>query len=234
MSYNYKYPKADNTVDAVVFSVDQDTESLKVLLIRRGREKEPFFDHWALPGGFIEMGETLRESLRRELIEETGLNLSYLEQLGTFGDPGRDPRGRVISTAFLSLVWMGEVQGGDDASDAQWVDVNNLPELAFDHAKIIGIGLRRLRSKVASTPIAACLLPLQFTLRELRRVCEIVLQTSQDKRNFRRKILATGILEEQEEFREGAHRPAKLYSFKEDVEVRGEFYSTREVHSLLR
>lgn len=225
--HTYKYPKAANTVDAVVFTVDPDEGSLQILLIRRGREGEPFFDHWALPGGFIEIDETLEESLHRELREETGLRLSYVEQLHTFGDPGRDPRGRVISTAFIALVSPVEVHGGDDAAEAKWFDIRNLPSLAFDHAKIIHRGLHRLRARILNTPLAACLLPQEFTLRELQQVYDIVLGSPQNRINFRKRILFSGCLEETGNLRRGSHRPATLYTFKEEVEVEGALHVTR-------
>ncbi|MBU1899823.1 NUDIX hydrolase, partial [Myxococcota bacterium] len=118
MKYTYSFPKADVTVDAVVFGLGVEGV-LSLLLVRRGRPKEPFFDHWALPGGFIDMDETLEGSLLRELREETGLILPYMEQLGAFGDPGRDPRGRVITIAYLALVPPAAVKGGDDAAEAR-------------------------------------------------------------------------------------------------------------------
>lgn len=196
---SYKYPKADNTVDAVVFSVDmkvfEKEQGLKILLIMRGRQKEPFYGHWALPGGFINMEEDLEESCLRELREETGLEPTHMQQLKTFGAPGRDPRGRVISTAFLALVQTSKVQGGDDAKKALWWPVADLPPLAFDHADILTCGLAKLREEVSQGVLGTELLPSEFTLTELQRVHELVLGIELDKRNFRRKMLALGVLE---------------------------------------
>ena len=142
--YCYAYPRAMVTVDAVVFRVRGREREL--LLIRR--KAAPYKNFWALPGGFIKIKETLEESVVRELGEETGLkNVSSLRQLGTYGDPGRDPRGRVVSVAFVGLVSSidSEVKGGDDAAAAAWFRITKLPEkLAFDHATIIADALQRL------------------------------------------------------------------------------------------
>lgn len=244
--YTYSYPKADNTVDAVVFSVVYD--ALKVLLIRRGREDEPFFDHWALPGGFINMDERLQDALRRELREETGLKLSWAEQLHTFGDPGRDPRGRVISTAFLATTGETWVKGGDDAAEAKWFEVpartsgltkvhwhprtspckgcGMVPwpeKFAFDHEKILILALERLRSRIFHVPaVGASFLPQEFTLKEMRQTYDIVLGIEQDSGNFGRRIRKAGILEPTGKRRAGpSGRPAALYSFKKKVTIDG-------------
>ncbi len=213
MTYTYEFPKADHTVDAVVFGLDLDEGVLKVLLIERGREDEPFHESWALPGGFIDMDEDLEDALRRELREETGLDVSYVEQLYTFGKPGRDPRGRVISTAYLALVRPTEVQGADDARAAEWKPVKDLPPLAFDHEDILKVGLQRLRSKVRWQPVGFGLLPSEFTLTQLQRVYEIILGRSLDKRNFRRKLGRFGVLDKTAHKVAEKGRPAHLYSF---------------------
>jgi len=225
--YKYAWPKADHTVDAVVFGIDEGL--LKILLIERGRKKEPFYGRWALPGGFIRMEETLEQAVRRELEEETGLTLSYLEQLYTFGAPHRDPRGRVISTAYLGLVRPSEVavEGGDDAAKAEWFPVGDLEgvgddaiakiekgiPLAFDHPKIVRCALRRLRSKLRWQPVGIELLPRKFTMTELRVVYEIILGEKLDKRNFRTKVMRFGVLAPAKGKRTGRHRPAQLYTF---------------------
>ena len=125
----YEFPKADNTADAVVFGIDLEEGVLKVLLIERGREGEPFCGYWALPGGFIDLGEGLDRTALRELREETGVALSYMEQLYTFSAPDRDPRGRVIATAYLGLVRPQAVtiKAADDAANARWFPVTQLP-----------------------------------------------------------------------------------------------------------
>ena len=213
MAYTYKYPKADHTVDAVVFGIDFEEVALKVLLIERALK--PFKGNWALPGGFVEMDEDLDAAVIRELQEETNVRLSYMEQLYTFGTPGRDPRGRVISTAFLGLVRPSHVTvlEGSDAAKAVWWNVNELPGLAFDHADIIKTGLRRLRSKVGWQPVGIELLPGEFSLSDLQQVYEIILGHSIDKRNFRRKVLKFGVLAPTGNTRKESHRPAQLYQF---------------------
>ena len=211
--YCYEYPRASVTVDCVLFGLSED--KLKVLLIQRAHD--PFAGKWALPGGFAEMEESLEESAKRELEEETGLSKIYLEQLYTFGDLGRDPRGRTISVAYFALVQAAEhtAQGADDASDAGWFAIDKLPKLAFDHAKILDCALQRLRAKVRYQPIGFELLPRKFTLTKLQRLYEVILGRELDKRTFRKKILGMNVLEELAEVESGgARRPAKLYRFQ--------------------
>ena len=206
------YPKPSVTVDIVIFSFLRG--KLRVLLIKRNNE--PFLHQWALPGGFVQQNEKLEAAAARELHEETGLTGIYLEQLYTFGDPGRDPRGWTISVAYFAIVGADQTQkikAGDDAGDAAWFDVYDLPELAFDHARIVAYALQRLRYKLEYTGLGFLLLPQEFTLTELQSVYEVVLQEKLDKRNFRKKILGLSILEETGRFRHGDHRPAKLYRF---------------------
>ncbi len=142
MAYTYDYPRPAVTVDCVVFL--KEKKDVKVLLIRRGHY--PFEGMWALPGGFVEMDETLEESAQRELQEETGLRNIALEQLHTFGNPGRDPRGRTVAVVHYGFATPenAKVKGGDDASDARWFSIEELPELAFDHEQIIRMALEKL------------------------------------------------------------------------------------------
>jgi 8-oxo-dGTP diphosphatase len=212
MPSTYKYPRAALTVDGVVFGFD--AEELKVLLIRRGHA--PFKGKWAMPGGFVEMDETLDEAARRELEEETGLHVVFLEQLYTFGAVRRDPRGRVVSVAYYALVELVRhpAKGASDASDARWFPVARPPALAFDHAAILRTALERLQGKVRYEPIGFELLPKKFTLSQLQHLYEAVLQAPADKRNFRKKILSMGLLVPlRERARGGAHRPAQLFRF---------------------
>lgn len=140
-AYVYHYPKADHTVDLVALG------GTKILLIRRGNPQEPFYGHWALPGGFLDPKESLEEAAKRELFEETGIEGSTLMQLRTFSDPDRDPRGRVLSTVFLTLVaGTPKPKAGDDAGEARWIEVSEIPydNLAFDHAQIIKAALAYL------------------------------------------------------------------------------------------
>jgi ADP-ribose pyrophosphatase YjhB (NUDIX family) len=202
------------TVDLVIFTVRD--RSLQLLLVERG--VPPFEGLWALPGGFVRMDESLEESARRELEEETGVRDIYLEQLYTFGDPKRDPRGRVVSVVYFALVDAGRqrIAAASDAADAGWHSVFGPPRLAFDHRKALDYAVWRLRNKLEWTTVGYELLPRKFTLSELQRVYEIILQRPVDKRNFRKKILAQGQIRELNETRaDGAHRPAKLYSFRE-------------------
>jgi len=213
MSYTYEYPRPAVTVDLVIFTIAGN--DLKVLLIRRGGE--PFKNCWALPGGFVEIDESLEKAAARELKEEVGVTKVYLEQLYTFGDPKRDPRGRVISVSYFALVdaESQRIRAASDAAEAEWHSVFKPPKLAFDHKKILDYAVWRLRNKIEWTTVGYELLPKKFTLSELQRVYEIILQKPVDKRNFRKKILAQGQIRELNETRsDGAHRPAKLYSFQ--------------------
>jgi 8-oxo-dGTP diphosphatase len=214
MAAKEEYPRPSVTVDCVVFAVDQD--DLKVLLIQR--DLEPFAGQWALPGGFVKMEETLDAAARRELREETGLERVFLEQLYTFGEPERDPRGRVISVAYYALVNLSDhrVHAATDARDASWFAVWDTPTLAFDHAAILETALARLKGKVRYQPIGFELLPGKFTLTELQRLYEVILEEELDKRNFRKRILAMDILVELDEVQKDvSHRAARLYRFDE-------------------
>ena len=202
------------TVDIILFAFQDD--QLKTLLIQR--KNEPYQGRWARPGGFVRMDEDLQDAALRELAEETNVTDVYLEQLYTFGQPGRDPRARVVTVAYFTLLSADEVatkqvRGGDDAGDARWWNIYHLPELAFDHQRILDYAMTRLRWKLEWTALGFLLLPEEFTLSELQRVYEVVLNEKLDKRNFRRKMLSSDVLEETGNLREGDHRPARLYQF---------------------
>ena len=210
--YQYQYPHPAVTVDAVVFGLDEG--ELKLLLIERGLE--PYAGCWALPGGFIKMDEDLEASALRELEEETGVRDVYFEQLGTYGNVGRDPRERVISVAYVALanLYDHNVKADTDANEAAWFELSDLPELAFDHAQIVADGIARLRAKVRYQPIGFELLPAKFTLSMLQAMYAKILDRELDKRNFRKKILAMDILEDTNEVEtDVAHRAARLYRF---------------------
>jgi 8-oxo-dGTP diphosphatase len=212
--YTYEFPRAALTVDCVVFGMDD--EDLKVLLIERGLP--PFEGEWALPGGFVHVDETVDEAARRELQEETGLEKVFLEQLYTFSRLDRDPRERVISVAHYALVNLVDhrVQAATDAREAAWFQVHDVPTLAFDHAEILSVALERLRAKLGYQPIGFELLPQKFTLSQLQHLYEVVLERELDKRNFRKKVLATGLLVETKQVQQDvAHRAARLYRFDE-------------------
>jgi len=213
-AYTYDYPRPSVTVDVVAFTFAEN--DLRVLLVQRAGE--PFRGMWALPGGFVRMNEDLSDAAHRELVEETGVADLYLEQLYTFGEVDRDPRTRVITVAYFSLIGADhastlQLEAGTDAGDARWWSVYDHPELAFDHGRILDYALQRLRWKLEWTGLGFLLLPEEFTLSELQRVYERVLNETLDKRNFRRKFLDMGILEETGNYNKGDHRPAKLYRF---------------------
>lgn len=216
-----KYERPSVTVDVVMMSLRE--KDLQVLLVKR--RSWPYEGMWAIPGGFVNMDESLEAAAKRELQEETSVQDVYLEQLYTFGAPGRDPRTRVITVVYFALLDSErlQVKAASDAADVGWFSVYELPQLAFDHEKILQYALNRLRGKLDYTTIAFSLLPEQFTLRELQRVYEIILHRNRklDKRNFRKKILSTGILEDTGEKKmEGTHRPARLYRFNPEAEAK--------------
>lgn len=198
------------TVDVVLFTIRG--RRLHVLLIRRG--VKPFEGKYAIPGGFVLENESLEQAAARELREETGVAEVFLEQLYTFGDTGRDPRGRVVTVAYYALVPdAAEVRGGSDAREAGWFPVDALPPLAFDHARIVETALTRLRGKLDYSNVGFGLLPAKFTLSELQAVHEAVLGEELDKRNFRRKIQQRGIVKALKEFRATGRKPAQLFKF---------------------
>ncbi len=207
------YDRPSVTVDVAAFTARE--RKLHVLLIKRG--VWPFEGQWALPGGFVQMSEDLNTAAHRELAEETGIaGAEFLEQLYTFGAVGRDPRTRVISVAYYALLPEPSIapRAGTDAAEAQWWPADTLPPLAFDHAEIVKTALSRLQAKLSYTSVAYALLAPEFTLTELQTVYEIILGRELDKRNFRKKMLSTELLEGLEKQRRGgAHRPAQLFSF---------------------
>jgi 8-oxo-dGTP diphosphatase len=214
MPFTYEYPRGALAVDCVVFGLDED--DLKVMLIQRNLP--PFEGEWALPGGFVRIDETVDEAARRELEEETGLRSVFLEQLYTFGAVDRDPRERVVSVAYYALVNLSEhpVKAATDARDAGWFGVHDVPSLAFDHADILEMALKRLRGKLRYQPIGFELLPRKFTLSQLQHLYELVLERELDRRNFRKRVLATDLLIETDEVQQDvAHRAARLYRFDE-------------------
>lgn len=193
--YCYKYPHPAVTTDCVIFGFDGN--QLKVLLIKRGRE--PWKGNWAFPGGFLNPDESAEVGAVRELKEETGFTAEYIEQFHTYSNPERDPRERVITIAYLALVKISDVKGGDDAAEADWFPIDQLPHLAFDHDVILRDALTRLRERIHFHPIGYELLPEKFTLRELQNLYEAVLGIKFDRRNFAKKMLHLDILTPLEE-----------------------------------
>lgn len=209
----HRYPAV--TVDVVIFTLERG--ALHILLVQR--KYGPFEGCWAIPGGFVRPDEPLDAAARRELAEETGVRDVYLEQLYTFGEPRRDPRGRVISVAYIALVRAERqhLAAAEDAAAVHWFPVKSLPQpLAFDHDQIVGYAIDRLRSKLEYTTLAFQLLPEVFTLPELKHTYEQILDEPLDRGNFYRKIKAAELLEETNGFREGKGRPARLYRFRSD------------------
>lgn len=204
-------------VDAVVFGYSKH-EGVSVLLIQR--KYPPFQNSWAIPGGFVLEHESLETAVRRELQEETGITVHYLEQLYTFGKPGRDPRQRIISIAYFALVKSAQFQqlkASTDAEHAQWFGIKQLPELAFDHQDILNVAIERIRAKIRYQPIGFELLDKVFPFADLEHLYTTLLDRDIDRRNFSRKVLALGILDETNEYAkpEGKGRPSKMYRFNE-------------------
>lgn len=191
-TYTYDYPRPAVTTDCVIFGYDG--KELKVLLIERGIE--PFKGCWAFPGGFLNMDEDALAGARRELKEETGLENAFIEQFYTFSEPGRDPRGRVITIAHYALVKIQEVEGGDDAAQARWFPIGEVPPLAFDHDRILRMAMSRLKEKIHFEPVGFELLPDVFTMPQLQNLYEAILEVHFDRRNFASKMLKLGILED--------------------------------------
>lgn len=211
----HKYEKPSVTADIVIYTIQNN--DLKVLLVKRGIE--PFRDKWAIPGGFVRIHESLEDAAKRELEEETGVRDVYLEQLYTFGDPKRDPRGRVITVAYIALINSENIKlkATTDVSDAQWFSIKKIPQLAFDHKKILDYSSKRLKWKFEYTTVAFSLLPKKFAISDIQKIYEIVFNQKFDKRNFAKKILSLGILKEEEIKRNVSHRPPMLYSLKKDI-----------------
>lgn len=200
-------------VDAVVFGYESK-KNLSVLLIKRGAE--PFQNSWALPGGLVLEDESLEAAVKRELKEETSVKIDYLEQLYTFGKPGRDPRNRVVSVSYFGLVRPRnfQIQADTDADDAQWFPIDDLPKLAFDHQKIFDTAKKRLQAKLQYQPIGFDLLSKEFPFSDLEHLYTTILENNIDRRNFRKKILSFGIVEETDKIsQKGSGRPAKLFRF---------------------
>ena len=202
-------------VDAIVFGYSKE-QGVSILLIKR--KYPPFKGDWAIPGGFVLDSESLEEAVERELLEETGIKINYLEQLYTFGKPNRDPRQRIVSVAYFGLVKSAQFEklnASTDAEEAQWFNIKNLPKLAFDHANILTIAIERIRNKIKYQPIGFELLDKKFPFSDLEHLYAILLDREIDRRNFKKKIQKLGILEELNEKvkSSGAGRPGNLFQF---------------------
>jgi 8-oxo-dGTP diphosphatase len=201
------------SVDAVVFGYDQE-QGISVLLIKR--KHEPFQKMWALPGGLVLTGESLDRAVKRELREEAGIDVNYLEQLYSFGDPDRDPRNHAISVSYFGLVRPQDYQvvAQTDAEDVEWYNIKKLPKLAFDHKKIIDMAIKRLRGKITYEPVGFELLDKSFPFSDLEKLYQTLLDQDIDRRNFKKKIASLGILEALDEtIQRKTGRPAQLFKF---------------------
>ena len=210
--YEYNFERPALATDCVIFGFDGVV--LKLLLIKRNNE--PFKNKWALPGGFVFIDETTENCAKRILQEKAGLKNVFIEQLFTFSDVNRDPRERIVSVAYYALVNTRNVQlaAGRDTIATSWFEISDLPKLAFDHSKIVDLAIARLKGKVSYQPIGFELLDEKFTLSQLQRVYESILATAIDKRNFRKKILAMGLLTALDEKEKNvAHKAARFYQF---------------------
>jgi 8-oxo-dGTP diphosphatase len=202
------------SVDSVIFGFDGF--NLKILLIKRG--ENPFVDFWALPGNLVYLDENIDNAAERVLFELTGLRNVYLQQVQTFGNTGRHPLGRVVTTAYYSLIKIDEakVSCQSHVKEVKWFPLEDVELLAFDHNEILNACLSRLQRMVRMQPVGFELLPPKFTLSALQRLYEAILKVNLDKRNFRKKILSMKLLIDSNESQAGvSHRPARLYSFDE-------------------
>ncbi len=210
-----EYDKPSVTVDITIFTIHEG--ELKILLVKR--DVEPFKNKWAIPGGFVKPKEDLEEAAKRELEEETGVKDVYLEQLYTFGNPKRDPRGRVITVTYIALVNSEKLRlrASTDVSEAQWFSVKKIPDLAFDHDKIVNYALKRLKWKFEYTTVAFSLLPETFSISQIQNIYEIAFNKKFDKRNFAKKLISLNILKKEGIKKDVSHRPPMLYSLKKDI-----------------
>jgi 8-oxo-dGTP diphosphatase len=198
-------------VDTVLFAIKDDRLKTYLVELRGG----PARGKWAFPGGLVRAGEMLDDAVRRELRASTSLANAYLEQLFTFGDPSRDPRAHVVSVAYMALISDPAAVGppSEKYVGGEWFEVNELPPLAYDHAQMAAYALKRLKSKLEYTNIAYALLPQEFTFAEFEDLYALILGRPLDRRNFRRRVMAMGLLRLLPHTRRGPHRPAALYSF---------------------
>ncbi len=200
-------------VDSIIFGFNENDFELKLLLLKR--KFEPALGKWSLMGGFVDREESLDDAAQRIVLQLTGLDNVYMEQLYAFGDPRRDPGGRIVSVAYFSLIKINEHDKElVKNAGAYWVPLSEIPELIFDHSDMVSKALRKLRIRARTQPIGFELLPEKFTIPQLQRLYEAIYQKPFDKRNFRRKVLAMGLLDKlDEKEKETSKKGAWYYQF---------------------
>lgn len=208
----FKHPIV--ATDVVIFTIDEG--KLKTLLIKM--KKSPFENCWASPGGLVKTNESIDQAANRHLYEKTGLKNIFLEQLYTFGEVKRDPYGRVVSVTYFSLMPNKglKLKTSQDYDGLEWFDVKDLPKLAYDHKNIIKMAVQRLQTKLEYTNVICNLLAKEFTMREIQKAYEVILDRELDKRNFQKKIHSLNIIKKTNKKTIGeAYRPAILYKFQD-------------------
>jgi len=218
MNYTYKFPRPSLTADCVIFGYDGN--QMNLLLVKRN--EMPFKGAWSLPGGFVGENEDAETAAKRVLFAKTGLERNFIEQLYTFSEPNRDPRGWVVSTAYFALINPQNIllEAGGNTDEVAWHVWSEIPDLAFDHHKILEMAVTRLKGKLAYQPIGFELLDTFFSLRQLQLLYETILETTIDKRNFRKKILKTNLLEEKKNQIKQSKNDPTLYRFdKTEYEI---------------
>lgn len=214
MDFYKKYPKLQVAIDSIIFGFNENERELKLLILKR--KFEPARGNWSLMGGFVKKEESLDSAAKRIVRKLTGLDNVYMEQLYAFGEPTRDPGGRIISVAYFSLIKINDYDKNlVKQHDACWILLSEIPELIFDHSEMVEKALRKLRIRARTQPIGFELLPEKFTIPQLQSLYEAIYQTPFDKRNFRRKLLSMELLEKlDEKEKETSKKGAYYYRFK--------------------
>jgi 8-oxo-dGTP diphosphatase len=216
----FDFDRPLTTVDVVIFTIHDS--ALQVLLVQRDRSPgEPFVGRWALPGGFVDTARDrdLESCARRKLVEKTGVEAPYLEQLGSFGNAVRDPRGWSATHVYFALMRSDSLalRPGGNAADSSWFPIRGdgvRESLAFDHSELLSAAIVRLRSKVEYTSLPAFFVSEEFTLTQLQKMYEVILSRDLEKKAFRTRVLAADILQVLPRLQGGTNRPAQLYKLK--------------------
>lgn len=214
-----------NIIETLVSIFTIDKGSLKILLMKK--QSEPYRNYWILPGDILSKQETAEENIKNAIYDKMGLSEIYLEQCQTYTNPTRDPEERIIALTYLGLVDNTLVQFKREKREeyiTEWFPIEELPKIAYDHEEIINTSIKHLRKKLVNSNILKILFPSDFTLPELQRLYEQILGKKLDRRNFRKKFINLGLIEDTGDKNEGAAgRPAKLYRLKEQIEERNLF-----------